>query len=255
MDYTQNEINYKDYKDYERYARQIKLDGFGYESQDKLLSSKVAVIGAGGLGSIVLQYLTSAGIGEINVLDYQDIELSNLNRQIIHNETNLGQLKVDSAKEKLEKLNSNVKINTFNQKLEKKDLNSNLKFIKESDLIIDCLDNFEARYILNDLALKYDKPLVHGAIEGMHGQATTMVPGETPCLRCIFKTKANKDKVPVLGFTAGVIGSIQVGEAIKYITGYGETLKNKLLSVNLKNNEFLTFKIKKNPNCSCNSTL
>ncbi|MCS3901573.1 HesA/MoeB/ThiF family protein [Methanococcus voltae] len=240
---------------YERYARQINLEGFGKDSQDKLLNSKVSVIGAGGLGSIVLQYLTSAGIGEINILDYQDIELSNLNRQIIHNETNLGHLKVESAKEKLEKLNSDVKINIFNQKLEKNQPDSDLKFIKKSDLIVDCLDNFEARYILNDLALKYDKPLIHGAIEGLHGQVSTIVPNETPCLRCIFKTKENKDKVPVLGFTAGVVGSIQVGEAIKYITEYGETLKNKLLSINLKNNEFLTFKVKKNPNCICNDKL
>ncbi|ABR54455.1 UBA/THIF-type NAD/FAD binding protein [Methanococcus vannielii SB] len=227
---------------FERYKRQIIMDNFGINSQEKLYNSKVTVIGVGGLGTVVSQYLVAAGIGNLGLIDYQEVEISNLNRQILHFEKNIGNLKVVSAKEKLESLNSEVNIKIYPEKLKE-------SHIKDSDIVIDCLDNFKARYFLNELSIKYDIPLVHGAIEGLRGQVTTLVPKETPCIECIFKLDDENKTFPVLGVTPGIIGSIQASEAIKLITGIGKPLKNKLLSIDIENNDYFTFNLKKNENC------
>jgi len=220
---------------FERYKRQILMDNFGESAQEKLLDSKVAVVGVGGLGTVVSQYLAAAGVGNLTLIDYQTVELSNLNRQILHFEKDIDKLKVISAKEKLESLNSSINIEIFPEKLKETQ-------VKNSDVIIDCLDNFKARYFLND-------PLVHGAIEGLRGQVTSIIPKETPCIECIFKLKDEDKTFPVLGVTPGVIGSIQASEAIKLITGIGTPLKNKLLSIDMENNDYFTFNIRKNPKC------
>lgn len=227
---------------FERYKRQILMDNFGERAQEKLLNSKVTVVGVGGLGTVVSQYLAAAGVGNLTLIDYQNVELSNLNRQILHFEKDIDKLKVLSAKEKLESLNSDITIEIFPEKLKE-------THVKNSDVIIDCLDNFKARYFLNELSIKYEIPLVHGAIEGLRGQVTSIIPKETPCIECIFKLKDEDKTFPVLGVTPGVIGSIQASEAIKLITGIGTPLKNKLLSIDMENNDYFTFNIRKNPKC------
>ncbi|CAB48987.1 ThiF family adenylyltransferase [Pyrococcus abyssi] len=218
----------------ERYDRQIMI--FGVEGQEKLKKAKVAVVGVGGLGSPVAYYLTAAGVGRILLIDEQVPELSNLNRQILHWEEDLGRNpKPLSAKWKLEKFNSDVKIETFVGKLTEENIEDVLHGV---DVIVDCLDNFETRYLLDDYAHKVGIPLVHGAVEGLYGQVTTIIPGKTKRLREIFPRIKKKGKFPILGATAGVIGSIQVTEVVKLITGYGEPLANKLLIVDLANNVF-----------------
>lgn len=220
------------------------MDDFGENGQKKLLDSTVTVVGVGGLGTVVSQYLAAAGVGTLKLIDYQEVELSNLNRQILHFEKDVGIQKVNSAKEKLESLNSDINIEIYPEKLKK-------DHIENSDVIIDCLDNFKARYLLNSFSNKYKIPLVHGAIEDLRGQVTTIIPDETPCIECIFKLKDDEENksFPVIGVTPGVIGSIQASEAIKLITGIGAPLKNKLLSINMRTNDYFTFNIKKNPEC------
>ncbi|AEC51495.1 hypothetical protein PNA2_0579 [Pyrococcus sp. NA2] len=221
-------------RELERYDRQIML--FGVEGQEKLKRSRVAVVGVGGLGSPVAYYLTAAGVGEILLIDEQVPELSNLNRQILHWEEDIGKNpKPISAKWKLERFNSDVKIETFVGRLSEENVDDVLRGV---DVIVDCLDNFETRYLLDDFAWRHGVPLVHGAVEGLYGQVTTIVPGKTKRLREIFPRVKKKEKFPILGATAGVIASIQVAEVVKLITGHGEPLMNKLLIVDLANNVF-----------------
>ncbi|BAA29124.1 ThiF family adenylyltransferase [Pyrococcus horikoshii] len=221
-------------RELERYDRQIML--FGVEGQEKLKRAKVAVAGVGGLGSPVAYYLVAAGVGRVLLIDDQIPELSNLNRQILHWEEDVGKNpKPLSAKWKLERFNSDVRVETYVGKLTEENVNEVLDGV---DVIVDCLDNFETRYLLDDYAHKVGIPLVHGAVEGMYGQVTTIVPGKTKRLRDIFPKIKKTGKFPILGATAGVIASIQVAEVVKLITGYGEPLLNKLLLVDLANNIF-----------------
>ncbi|MFA4661548.1 ThiF family adenylyltransferase [Pyrococcus kukulkanii] len=221
-------------RELERYDRQIML--FGVEGQEKLKKAKVAVVGVGGLGSPVAYYLTAAGVGTILLIDEQTPELSNLNRQILHWEEDLGKNpKPLSAKWKLERFNPDVRIETFVGRLTQENIHEVLRGV---DVIVDCLDNFETRYLLDDYAHERGIPLVHGAVEGLYGQATTIIPGKTRRLREIFPKVRKKDKFAILGATAGVIASIQVAEVVKLITGYGKPLANKLLIVDLANNAY-----------------
>jgi molybdopterin/thiamine biosynthesis adenylyltransferase len=226
-----------------RYSRQILIKNFGEEGQEKLRKAKVAIVGVGGLGCAVSQYLAVAGIGELILIDYQTVEMTNLNRQILYCEDDIGKLKVEVAKERLKSLNPEVKIKTYAEKLKEES-------IKDVDVVVDCLDNFEGRYLLNEICVKNEIPFVHGAVENMHGQITTIIPYETPCLKCVFNLKDRNETLPILGFAAGTIGTIQAGEVIKLLSGVGETLKNKLLIINLANNEFNLLNLKKNPKCS-----
>ncbi|RLF88940.1 adenylyltransferase [Thermococci archaeon] len=221
-------------RELERYDRQIML--FGIEGQEKLKRAKVAVVGVGGLGSPVAYYLTAAGVGTILLIDEQTPELSNLNRQILHWEEDLGKNpKPLSAKWKLERFNSDVRIETFVGKLTQENVHEVLKNV---NIIVDCLDNFETRYLLDDYAHERGIPLVHGAVEGLYGQVTTIIPGKTRKLREIFPKVRKKGKFPILGATAGIIASIQVAEVVKLITGYGKPLANKLLIIDLANNAY-----------------
>jgi len=222
-------------KELERYDRQIRI--FGVEGQEKLKKSKVAVVGVGGLGSPVAYYLAAAGVGELLLIDCQTPELSNLNRQILHWEEDLEKNpKPISAKWKLERFNSDIKISTFTGILNVKNIE---EVLKDIDVIVDCLDNFETRYLLDEFAHKKGIPLVHGAVEGLYGQVTTVIPGKTKSLRDLFPTPPRKkENFPILGATAGVIGAIQVAEVIKLITGYGAPLANKLLIADLMHNSF-----------------
>ncbi|ASJ06174.1 ThiF family adenylyltransferase [Thermococcus pacificus] len=222
-------------KELERYDRQIMI--LGKEGQEKLKNSKVAVVGVGGLGSPVAYYLAAAGIGTILLIDEQTPELSNLNRQILHWEEDLEKNpKPLSAKWKLERFNSEVRIETFVGRLDESNIDDVLAGV---DIIVDCLDNFETRFLLDDYSQRKRVPLVHGAVEGTFGQVTTVVPGITKSLREIFPNiKEKSGKFPILGATAGVIGSIQTMEVIKLLTGIGEPLLNKLLLVDLAFNTF-----------------
>ncbi len=222
-------------RELERYDRQIMI--FGKEGQEKLKGSKVAVVGVGGLGSPVAYYLAAAGIGTILLIDEQKPELSNLNRQILHWEEDLGRNpKPESAKWKLERFNSDIKIETFVGHLDESNIDEVLEGV---DIIVDCLDNFETRFLLDEYAHRKRIPLVHGAVEGTFGQVTTVVPGVTKSLGEIFpRVGERKGKFPIIGATAGVIASVQVLEVIKLLTGLGEPLLNKLLIVDLAFNTF-----------------
>jgi len=222
-------------RELERYDRQIMI--FGEEGQEKLKNSKVAVVGVGGLGSPVAYYLAAAGIGTLLLIDEQTPELSNLNRQTLHWEEDIDRNpKPVSARWKLERFNSDIKIETFVGRLSEENIDEILKGV---DVIVDCLDNFETRFLLDDYAQRNGVPLVHGAVEGTYGQVTTIVPGLTKSLHEIFPNMGKKGKkFPIIGATAGVVGSIQAMEVIKLLTGIGEPLLNKLLLVDLAYNTF-----------------
>jgi molybdopterin/thiamine biosynthesis adenylyltransferase len=219
----------------ERYDRQIMI--WGVEGQEKLKRSTVAVVGTGGLGSPVAYYLAAAGVGRIILVDFQYPELSNLNRQILHWEEDIGRNpKPLSAEWKLRRFNSSIEVIPKVVKLTEENVD---KVLGDADVIVDCLDDFKTRFIVDDYTQQTGKPLVHGAIEGTYGQATTIVPGKTKSLREIFGNVREKEgKLPIIGATAAFIASIQVMEVLKLLTGIGEPLLNKLLIADLEHNTF-----------------
>lgn len=228
----------------EKYVRQIML--FGEEGQEKLRKASVFVAGAGGLGSPVSTYLAVAGVGKIILADFDCVEKSNLNRQFLHHEKDIGKEKIKSAEEKLLSLNPEIEVETIKEKITDENAGS---IVPPCDLIIDALDNFDTRHVLNRLAVKRKIPMIHGAVSGYRGQATTIIPGKTPCLFCIFPTSFKKEVFPVLGTTPGVIGTIQANEAIKYITGQGKLLENLLLLWDGFSCSFSELSINKTENC------
>ena len=211
-------------RELDRYDRQIRL--LGEDGQEKLKDTKVFIAGAGGLGCPISIYLAAAGIGKINLVDKDTVALSNLNRQILHWEKDIDREKAISAKEKLTEINRDIKIDAKSDTITE---NNASDLVADADIIIDAMDNFSTRYQLNKTALEKGIPFVHGAISGFHGQATTVLPGESACLRCIFREAPPPSVFPVLGVTPGIIGLIQASEAIKYIVGVGELLSGKLL--------------------------
>lgn len=241
----------------ERYSRNILLKEAGIKGQEKLLSSKVLVIGAGGLGSPSIMYLAAAGIGTIGIADKDTVELSNLNRQIIHNTNKIGTNKTESAKDTINKLNPDIKINIHNGLITKNDISD---IICEYDFIIEATDNFETKFLINDACVINGKPFSHAGVVGFQGQLMTYVPNKSCCYRCIFKEPPPKDCVPtcsqsgILGTIAGVIGTLQATEAIKYLLGIGELLTGYLLTYDGLKADFRKIKLpQKNINCSvCN---
>ena len=211
----------------ERYDRQLMIRGWGIKGQKRLKTSRVAVVGVGGLGSPAAIYLATAGIGELVLIDKDVVELSNLNRQILHWDQDVGLLKVESAKNKIQKLNKNVKVETIKGEINRINI---IGFIKGMDVVIDALDNFRTRYILNEACVKLNIPLVHAGVYGFTGQLTTILPKRGPCLKCIFPRPPRElQKFPVVGVTPGIIGAMEALEAIKIITGIGTPLVGKLL--------------------------
>ena len=216
----------------ERYTRQMTAYGIGEEGQERINRSKVLVVGAGGLGSPVLLYLAGAGVGTIGIIDSDTVSVSNLHRQIIHPENNVGINKAESAKSRLKEINGDIKVITYNTFLTAKNAES---IINEYDFVIDCVDNFTARFIINDTCVLLKKPFCHGGVLGAKGQVMTYVPGMGPCYRCIFEeipedgTVDTAATVGVLGPAVGIIGSIEALEAIKYITGVGNLLTGRML--------------------------
>lgn len=234
-------------KDAIRYDRQMMIKGWGEKGQIKLKSSKIVIAGVGGLGCPAALYLTAAGVGEIKLIDNEKVELSNLNRQILHWESDIGKFKVKSAEEKLKKINSEVNVTVETSSITEENA---FELIKGFNLVIDALDNFEARFYLNKACVENNIPLIHGAIEGFEGRFTTIIPKTSPCLACIYgKIPFYKGKFPVVGVTPAVIAALQSMEALKLIIGIGELTINRLLIFDGLKMEFNEVKIERNVKC------
>lgn len=238
----------------ERYARHIVLDGVGEEGQEKLLNAKVLIIGAGGLGSPVAMYLAAAGVGTIGIADADEVDLSNLQRQIAHATADLGKAKVQSVKETINRMNPDVTVCTYHTFVKAENIR---EMIAEYDFIIDASDNFETKFLINDACVLEGKPFSHAGILGFKGQLMTYVPEAGPCYRCIFNHPPKEDEVPnckqvgIIGAMAGVIGSLQAMEAIKYILGIGDLLVGHLLTYDALTMEFRKVKLPKQvPDCN-----
>lgn len=231
----------------QRYDRQIMIYGFGEAGQEKLKKAKVFLAGVGGLGSSVATYLVAAGIGTLRIADHDKVELSNLNRQVLHWEVDIGKRKVDTAAAKLVKLNKSVKIETISKTITEANIS---QLVGDSDLIVDAMDNLPTRYLLNKTAIEKGIPFFHGAVYGFEGRAMTVLPGKTACLNCLYHgATVPKEKFPVIGVTPAVIGCIQATEVIKYIVGIGELLTDRLLNFDGLRMKFNEFKINRDPNC------
>jgi len=234
-------------EDLVRYSRQILFAAFGEEGQRKLRQAHILIAGVGGLGSPVAIYLACAGIGKLTLVDSDAVELSNLNRQILHGEEDIGEKKVISAARKLNKLNSTVEINPVAVRITPEGMPGLLDGV---DLVIDCLDNMETRFILNQGCVQAGMPFIHGGIDGMIGEITTIIPGQTPCFACIFPQGVEgKKPFPVFGCTPALIASLQVMEAIKLLSGFGELLAGKMLYINGEAMEWSTAPLQKNREC------
>ena len=228
-----------------RYKRQILIPEWTQSGQENLKKARILVAGAGGLGSAILTYLAVAGVGKIRVIDGDIVELSNLNRQVLHSDKDIGRSKVDSAKEKLEALNPDISVEAIKEIITK----DNVFELVGDYPIVDAMDNLPTRLLLNRVAVKKNLPLFHGAVYGFEGRATTVIPGKTACLRCLYQGVI-PGKIPVVGVTPAIIGCIQATEVIKYILGIGELLADRLLIYDGLSMRFSEVKLKKDPNCS-----
>jgi adenylyltransferase/sulfurtransferase len=234
-----------------RYQRHFDIKGWDSDTQLKLKNASVFVAGAGGLGSIVLYYLAAAGVGNIYLCDSDIVELSNLNRQILYGTADIGKNKVSAASEKINALNNNI--NLF--PIKKNITEDNLDEIFKCDLIIDCVDNFDARHVLNRISLEKKIPMLHSGVTEYYCQLTLLKPGETPCLGCFIPEDSPSSGKGIIGAMAGLAGSIEAIEAIKFLAGVGESLAGRLLFIDMKNLSFNTMNIKKNPECKiCSGT-
>ena len=232
--------------DLERYDRQIMLEEIGENGQEKLKAATVLVAGAGGLGSPVATYLAAAGVGRIRLVDNDTVELSNLNRQVLHWDENMGHPKVESAGAKLRRLNPTVEIET---RLETITGENAGEMAAGCQAIVDAMDNLPTRHQLNQAAIDMGIPFIQGAVYGFEGRAMTVIPGESACFRCLYGGSAPQEKFPVLGTAPGIIAAIQVTEVIKYLVGAGKLLAGRLLVYDGLEMTFEKFKIERNPEC------
>jgi molybdopterin/thiamine biosynthesis adenylyltransferase len=229
-----------------RYDRQIMIEEIREKGQEKLKNARVFIAGAGGLGSPIAIYLTAAGVGNIRIVDHDSVELSNLNRQVLHWDEDIGRNKVDSASAKLNKLNPSIRVEGI---CETVDENNIFELTDGFDLIVDAMDNLPTRYILNKTAIEKNIPFFHGAVSGLEGRAMTVIPGKSACLRCSYRGPVAAEKFPVIGVAPAIIGAIQATEVIKYIVGAGDLLTNRLLRYDGMRMDFTVFKIDRNPQC------
>jgi len=244
MEFTDEQVH--------RYSRHIILPEVGGKGQKKLLSAKVFLVGAGGLGCPVGYYLAAAGVGTLGIVDNDVVEPSNLQRQIAHNTERIGMSKALSAKKTFEALNPDVKVIAMQGRLTKDNI---LDILGDYDIVVDGSDNFPTRYLVNDACVLLKKPLVSGAILRFEGQVTTLLPHDGHCYRCLFEEPPPPGLVPscqeagVLGVLPGVIGALQATEVLKLILGKGDVLKNTLLIYNALSVSFRKVKVPRNPEC------
>ncbi len=229
-----------------RYHRQMIFPDWGEEAQARLKNSTVFVAGAGGLGSPVSMYLAVAGVGTIRICDFSTPDLSNLNRQILHDDSRIGKNKAVSAQETLTKLNPDITVEPVLEKITEETV---ARLIGNVNLIVDCMDNFETRQILNKYAVKSLTPMIHAGVFGMRGQITFIKPPETPCLWCMHTGTVPQVVFPIVGATAGVVGCLEALEAIKYLSGVGTNLMGRMLIWDGFNMEFVELSQKKMPDC------
>ncbi len=235
-----------------RYSRHTMLPEVGEAGQIKLLKSKVLCLGAGGLGAPSSVYLAAAGVGTIGMVDDDVVDVSNLQRQIIHAQDRVGMPKVESAKKTLTGLNPDVKVVPLKMRLTSDNV---MDVIKDYDLIVDGADNFPTRYLLNDASLKLGKPVVHASIYRFEGQITSFVPGQGPCYRCLYPSPPPPDMSPscqeagVLGVLPGIVGSLQANEALKILLGIGASLAGRLLVFDALKTRFRELKLRRDPRC------
>jgi molybdopterin/thiamine biosynthesis adenylyltransferase len=234
-----------------RYSRQIILPELGGKGQKKLLASRVAIVGAGGLGSPAALYLAAAGVGALGIVDGDLVDLSNLQRQLLHRTSDVGRLKTDSARETIQAVNPDVRVTTFPVRLAASNAGA---ILADFDIVLGCSDNFPTRYLLNDACYLLKKPLVDGSIFRFEGQATNYLPGQG-CYRCLFPAPPPPGAVPscaetgVLGVLPGLVGVIQATEAIKTILGIGRSLAGRLLLIDALSMDFREVELRRNPAC------
>lgn len=236
----------------ERYSRQIILPQIGGKGQEKLLNASVLIVGAGGLGSPCALYLAAAGIGKLGIVDSDKVELNNLQRQILHSTLDVSRPKVESARERIFGLNPEIKIIPYNIRLTSENI---LELIRDYQIVVDGSDNFPTRYLVNDACVLAKKPLVHAGIFRFEGQAMTILPGESACYRCLFPEPPPPGLVPscqeagILGAVAGVLGTLQANEVLKYILNLGYLLTGKLLVFNALDSSFRQVKVARDRLC------
>lgn len=236
----------------QRYSRHIILKDVGGKGQQKLLAGKVLIIGAGGLGAPIALYLAAAGVGTIGIADADDVDITNLQRQVIHFTPDVGKPKVISAAEKIAAINPDVTVNTYQEWVSAANI---ARLIGDYDFIIDGTDNFAAKFLINDACILGNRPYSHGGILQFDGQTITVKPKESACYRCIFPEPPPKDAIPtcsqagVIGVLPGVLGTIQATEAIKFLLGKGELLTGRLLTYNALRMRFREVPLKRNVNC------
>ena len=235
-----------------RYSRHILLKEVGGKGQQKLLKGRVLIIGAGGLGAPIALYLAAAGVGTIGIADADEVDISNLQRQVIHFTPDVGKPKVLSAKEKMLAINPELNVITYQTWVTADNI---AEMIKDYDFVIDGTDNFAAKFLINDACVLGGKPYSHGGILQFDGQTMTITPGESACYRCIFPEPPPKDAIPscsqagVIGVLPGVLGTLQATEAIKYLLGKGDLLSSRLLTYSALRMRFREIPVKKNPKC------
>jgi adenylyltransferase/sulfurtransferase len=230
-----------------RYERQISYPDLGEEGQERLKQSHVVVAGLGGLGCAASLYLACAGIGHITLIDCDRVELSNLNRQVLHYEEDIGERKPFSAARKLAKLNSSIEVTPVFKQITAQNAR---QIIKGANLTIDGMDNFKTRFIVNKACVAEGIPFIHGGVHGLFGEVTTILPGETPCLACIFpELPHGRLALPVFGITPGLVATLQVTEAIKLLAKFGSLLAGKMLYFNGDTMDFTSCNLTRNQNC------
>ncbi len=232
-----------------RYFRQMIIDGWGEQAQDILAESSVAIIGAGGLGSTASMYLAAAGVGRLVICDFDAVEVSNLNRQLLHAETSIGMMKTESARKTLQAINSRVETAVVTERITDDTI---AEAAEGCTVLVDCLDNLKTRYVLNRYSVASGKPMVHAGLHGMNGQITVFQPGMGPCLACVFPEiddDPGRGPIPVVGAAVGVISSMQALETLKLLTGLGKPLNGRMLIYNGLEATFDSVALTQDPGC------
>jgi adenylyltransferase/sulfurtransferase len=235
-----------------RYSRHFRLGEVGVDGQRRLAAASALVVGAGGLGSPAALYLAAAGVGRIGIIDHDRVELSNLQRQVLHDTPSVGERKVESARRRLAALNPHVRVDALDVELTSANA---LEIIGAYDIVVDGSDNFRTRYLTSDACVLLGRPNVHGSVSRFEGQATVLVAGDAPCYRCLFPdppapgTVPSCDEAGVLGVLPGLVGMVQATEAVKLLLGIGETLAGRLLLVDAMHMRFRTVRLERDPRC------